>query len=64
MTAEQLKAYRRLAENNMVSFSDIKTVVELNAFRDLTKRGVARFARFGTNCGYILINRSLLSVVR
>lgn len=64
LTAEQDRALAKLRMHGRVEFSSIKTVVELNAFRDLTKRGLARFGRFRDNCGYVLVRGTLLRGVR
>ena len=53
-----------LKSDGMIAFNKVKSVVELNALRDLTKRGLARFARFSkVNSGYILVGHSLLDEV-
>lgn len=64
LTAEQDRALAKLRMHGKVDFGSIKTVVEMNAFRDLTKRGLARFARFRDNCGYVLVRGTLLKGVR
>jgi hypothetical protein len=64
MTTEQDRALERLKAETVVPMSAIGTVVELNAMRDLTKLGLARFARLPQNCGYVLATRNLISGVR
>ena len=63
LTAEQDRALERLKVEFVVPMSQIGTVVELNAMRDLTKKGLASFRRLPTNCGYVLTGRRLLEVV-
>ena len=64
LTAEQDRALERLKASGIVSIGECRGAVELNAMRDLTKRGLARFARLATNCGYVLVGRNLMTVVR
>jgi hypothetical protein len=63
LTAEQDRALARLRAEAVVPMSDIGSVVELNAMRDLTKKGLARFAWLPKNCGYVLVSRRFLGVV-
>jgi len=60
------RALADLRRDGMVEFNRVTGSLErLKAFRDLTKRGLARFARFSkTNCGYVLVGHSFLDEVR
>ena len=64
LTAEQDRALERLKVEAVVPMSAIATVVQLNAMRDLTKKGLADFRRFKANCGYVLVGRNLMTVVK
>jgi hypothetical protein len=63
LTADQDRALARLRVHSVVAMDELQTVAELNAMRDLTKRGLARFARFKSNCGYVLVQRQFLTEV-
>ena len=61
LTVQQEKALERLKVEFIVEISKL-TVLEMNAMRDLTRKGLARFARLRTNMGYVLVGRSLMEV--
>jgi hypothetical protein len=63
LTVSQQKALDRLRAEAVVPMSALSGSVELNAMRDLTKHGLARFARLKTNCGYVLVSRRFMEVL-
>lgn len=60
LTAEQDRALDMLKAHGVVTMSSIKSVVMLNAMRDLTKRNLARFGRWPTSDGNVLVGYALV----
>jgi hypothetical protein len=63
LTTVQDRLMAALRATGFIPFSGIRSALELNALRDLTIRGLARFAWFGATCGYILVGHPTLKEV-